>query len=135
MWFVFFLTLAAIFSFVREKLPIEVTSVLLLTALLIFGQLFPIYDQIGTNKIDAANLLSGFSNPMLVAVLALLVMGQAIIRTDALQLVTSVFVTKNKAFAWFSIGAIFLFVVVMSSFMNNTPLVIIFIPILQVLAN
>lgn len=134
MWFVLILTGAAIFSFAREKFPLEVTSVALLTALLIFGQFFPVSDANGRNQLDAMALLSGFSNPSLVAVLALLVMGQAIIQTDALRPITRIFMVSDKKFAWISIFGIFLFVMIVSAFMNNTPLVIIAIPILQAIA-
>lgn len=134
MWFVLILTGLAIFSFAREKFPLEVTSVALLTVLLLFGQFFPVLDANGRNQIDAMHLLSGFANPSLVAVLALLVMGQAIIQTDALRLITSFIVVFDRRFVWFSIFGILLFVMVVSAFMNNTPLVIIAIPILQALA-
>lgn len=134
MWFVLGLMLWAIYSFIREKWSIEVTSVALLTALLIFGQFFPLQDVNGHNQMDAMRLLAGFANPSLVAVLALLVMGQAMIHTDALRAVTSVFRSSNPHFAWFSILGLLIFVAVASAFLNNTPLVIIVIPIIQVLA-
>lgn len=134
MWFVLFLTGWSAYSFVREKLPIEVTSVLLLTALLLFGQLFPILDANGKNLMDAMPLLSGFANPALVAVLALLVMGQAIVQTDALRPITRMFMTPHKTLAWISIICIIFLVMALSGFMNNTPLVVLAIPVLQALA-
>ena len=134
MWFVLILTGAAIFSFVREKWPLEVTSVALLMALLLFGQFFPVPDANGRNQIDAMGLLSGFANPSLVAVLALLVMGQAVIHTDALRPLTQMFVTSDRKWAWVSMFGILMFVMVVSAFMNNTPLVVIAIPIVQALA-
>jgi len=134
MWFVLILAGWAAFAFVREKLPIEVTSVTLLTCLLLFGQFFPVQDANGRNLLDAASLLSGFANPALVAVLALLVMGQAIIQTDALRPVTKTFMTNSKKMAWVSIVSILILIMMLSAFMNNTPLVILAIPILQALA-
>lgn len=134
MWFVLILTGWAAYSFVREKLPIEVTSVTLLTVLLLFGQFFPVLDANGRNMMDAMALLSGFANPALVAVLALLVMGQAIVQTDALRPVTRLFMTSHKGLAWVSIIIILILIMVLSAFMNNTPLVILAIPVLQALA-
>lgn len=134
MWFVLLLTGAAIIFFAREKLPLEVTSVALLTALLIFGQFFPVVDANGRNQLDAMALLSGFSNPSLVAVLALLVIGQGIIQTDALSPITRLFMRSGQKYAWVAIIGIFIFVMVVSALMNNTPLVIIAIPILQGIA-
>ncbi len=133
--FVLGLTVWAIYSFVREKWAIEVTCVVLLMALLLFGQFFPLLDANGHNKLDAYALLAGFSNPSLVAVLGLLVMGQGIIQTDALYGVSKFFITQNRVRAWISLFFIFAFVLVMSAFMNNTPLVVIAIPIVQTLSH
>jgi len=134
MWFVLALTVWAAFSYVRERVPLEVTSVTLLTILLVFGQLFPVPDANGRNLMDGAALLAGFANPALVAVLALLVMGQAIIQTDALRPVIKLLVTPHKGWAIVSIFFILLFVMTMSAFMNNTPLVVLAIPVVQALA-
>lgn len=131
MWFVLILTAIAVYLFAREKLPLEATSVIILTSLLLFGQLFPLPDDTGRNQLDATDLLSGFSNPALLAVLALLVMGQAIIRTDALRFFVNFFVNNKRIPARVSIFSIFIFVMIFSAFLNNTPLVILTIPILQ----
>ena len=134
MWFVLLLTGFSIILFIREKIPLEVTSVLILTTLMVFGQFFPLPDAAGTNLLNAERLLAGYANPSLIAVLALLVMGQAIIHTDALRLVTGIFEVRNKKLAILAVISILAFVLVVSSFMNNTPLVIIAIPLLQILA-
>lgn len=135
MWFVLFMTAWAAYAFVREKQPIEIVSVTLLTVLLVYGQLFPVFDANGKNRLDAMHLLSGFANPALVAVLGLLVMGQGIIQTGALTPVTRIFMASNKKWAMFSIIAISALVMALSAFMNNTPLVILAIPLMQALAS
>lgn len=134
MWFVLLLTGASVFFFAREKFPLDVTSILLLTSLLLFGQVFPLPDANGRNMLDAYALLSGFANPALVAVLALLVMGQAIIHTDSLRPLIQFFVRNKTLPRWLAILGILLFVGVFSAFLNNTPLVVIAIPIMQALA-
>jgi di/tricarboxylate transporter len=135
MWYVLGLTLLAVVLFVREDMPLEIISSVLLCALLLFGQIFPLPDIHGHNQLDSMALLSGFANPSLIAVLALLVMGQAMIHTDALRVVTSLFTVTSKKMVWVSIIGIFIFVMVVSAFLNNTPLVIIAIPLLQTLSN
>ncbi len=135
MWFVLALAGIVIVLFIRERIPLEITSVLMLTSLLLFGQFFPLLDANGANQMDATALLSGFANPSLIAVLALLVMGQAMIHTDALRAVTSMFVNSGQKMAWLSIAGILVFVMVCSAFLNNTPLVIIAIPLMQSLAH
>lgn len=134
MWFCMVLTALAVVFFIREDTPLEITSIALLTGLLVFGQLFPLADANGRNQLDAINLLAGFSNPSLIAVLALLVMGQGMLQTDALEILTNMFTHSSKRFAWVSVLGIFVFVMVVSAFLNNTPLVIIAIPVLQALA-
>lgn len=133
MWFMLCLTVAAIYLFVREKLPLEVTSIAIMTVLLLYGQVFAIMDDTGKSLLDPQTLLSGFANPSLIAVLALLVMGQAMIHTDSLRFVTHLFVFENAKLMWLSVLTILVFVMVLSAFMNNTPLVIIAIPIMQAL--
>lgn len=131
MWFVLLVTAVAVYFFAREKYPLEVTSVAILTVLLLFGQLFPLPDANGKNLLDAGDLLSGFANPALLAVLALLVMGQAIIRTDSLRLFVKFFVNNKRMPPIVAIFCILIFVMGCSAFLNNTPLVILTIPIMQ----
>ena len=131
MWFMLFLTAGAVFAFVREKAPLEVTSVILMTVLLLYGQVFSITDDNNNNLLDPETILSGFANPSLIAVLALLVMGQGMIHTDSLRFLTNLLVFKRSRFAWISVVLILVFVMILSAFMNNTPLVIIAIPIMQ----
>ena len=131
MCFVLLLTAIAVYLFAREKLPLEGTSVIILTSLLLFGQLFPLPDANGKNQLNPSDLLSGFSNPALLAVLALLVMGQAIIRTDSLRVLVNFFVNNKHISPRLALFLILVFVMVFSAFLNNTPLVILTIPIVQ----
>ena len=131
MWIMFAITVGAIYAFVREKWSLELTSVVLLTLLLLYGQIFAFMDADNKNMMDAKHLLAGFANPSLIAVLALLVMGQGMIHTDSLRFITNLFVSRSKNLAWLSVLAILIFVMTVSAFMNNTPLVIIAIPIMQ----
>lgn len=134
MWFVLAVTLLSVFSYVREKISLEATSLLILASLLLFGHFFPLLNDNGDNLLNPYVLFEGFADPSLLAVLALLVMGQAVLHTDVLRpVISSILKTKPK-FAWVAIAVILIFVMVASAFMNNTPLVIIAIPILQALA-
>lgn len=129
------MTAVAIGLFINEKIKLEVSAIFVMVSLLLFGQFFPMAGDDGRNLLDPAALMAGFANPSLIAVMSLLVLGQGLIHTDALRFLTNLFVTKKKFLAWISVIAIILFVAGMSAFMNNTPLVIIAIPVLQVLAH
>lgn len=84
----------------------------------------------GGEPLTAANLLQGFANPGLLTILALLVVGQGLFHTDALERPAQIlirFVTKTGGLA---VLPIFLFIATLSAFLNNTPVVVMFIPII-----
>ncbi len=122
---------AALVLFALEKIPTEVSALLLLCGLLVFFHFFPLPDVQGHNQLNAERLLSGFGNSALIAVLALLVVGEGLVQTDALNAIGRMVMRLSDRYAWFAIIGILVFVAVLSGFVNNTPLVIIFIPILQ----
>ena len=131
MWFGIIATFLAVYSFAKEKISLEMTALMIIGVLLIYGQAFPLYDAAGRNMLDPTSLLAGFSNPSLMAVLALLIMGQGMLQTEALRPITRLFMVRSHF--WAKIAAVFLlfFVMAASAFMNNTPLVILAIPLLQ----
>lgn len=131
MWFGIILTLLSVYSFAKEKISLEMTALSIVAVLLIYGQIFPLYDVTGNNTLDPVHLLAGFANPSLMAVLALLIMGQGMLQTEALRPITRLFMVKNKSWAKIAVVLLIFFVMAASAFMNNTPLVILAIPLLQ----
>ena len=79
MWFGLIMTVVAFYLFASDRWPLEVSAVVLLAILMLYGQIFPLPNENGDNLVSASNLLAGFSNPSLIAVLALLVIGAALI--------------------------------------------------------
>lgn len=136
MVFILVMTVFAVIAFVRERLPVEIISIGIFAVLLLFGQFFPMENEQGQNGLGAEYLLAGLANPSLIAVMALLVMGQALIQTDTLRLITGVFaMASHPPYTQIALYAMFVFVMVMSAFINNTPLVVIAIPLVQALAH
>ncbi len=135
MWVVFAIILIALILFAVERFSMELTSVGVVICLLLFFQFFPIYDSQGHNLANSKSLLSGLSNPALISVLSLLVIGQGIVRTGILDTAARRLMKKfgkNSTVALF----ISLFVAMMvSGVLNNIPVVVIFIPILQSMCN
>lgn len=134
MWVVLATLVAAMISYAWEKVSVEVTSLCLLGFLIVWFSVFPYEGVEGRPPLDAAELLKGFANPSLIAVLALLVMGQAIVQTGALTKLTRVFVRLTKHHPTLSIGCGLVGVGVVSAGLNNTPVVVMFIPIMQAIA-
>ena len=135
MWAVFALILVALFFYLFERAAMEVTSLGIICALLIFFHFFPI----GTGAAPAltpGRILQGFANPALIAVLALLVLGQGMVRTGVLDRGASLLLGAGgrRGGLVASLLLILLVAMAVSAFLNNIPVVVIFIPIMQMLA-
>ena len=136
MWAVFAIIVAAFVLYVSEKAPMEVISVGVICVLLVFFHFFPTPGRHGLNDLDPTRLLEGFANPALITVLALLVMGEGMIRTGVLDRGAQWILDWSGGHLG-ATSAILLCLVVIaatSAFLNNTPVVVIFIPIMQALA-
>ncbi|MCB2103037.1 MAG: SLC13 family permease [Rhodobacterales bacterium] len=134
MWAVFAVIVGALALYASERLPIEVTSVAVLCLLLVMFHLAPVHGPDGTNRLDATILIAGFGNPALITVLALLVVGQGMVRTGALEHGAEWVLRMGRGNATLSTAVVMVTVLVISAFMNNIPVVVIFIPIVQALA-
>lgn len=134
MWFTIAMMVMAVIAYGREWLSMEVTSLLLISVLLVFFYNFPLYDESGSAVLDIDRLLIGFANPALISVLCLLVIGQAIVQTGALNEIASIILRFTRGNAFLALAASLLFVAIVSGFLNNTPVVVIFIPIMAAIA-
>lgn len=129
MWVTFAIIIAMIVAYAIEAFPIEAVSVAAITALLAVFSIFP---QLGGP--GPAELVSGFANPALITVLALLVVGQALFNTDALDQVSRWLAKAGGAGQTRNLAVILLCAAVFSALINNTPVVVMFIPILTTIA-
>ncbi|HEX2478953.1 MAG TPA: SLC13 family permease, partial [Geminicoccaceae bacterium] len=133
MWATLFLTVLAVVAYASEWISIELTSVGVLVALLLLFHVTPLISGTAP-QLGPEDILGGFSSPALIAVSALLVIGQAMVSTGALEGIARFLVWLSRgsfyrAYA-FSLG----YVTASSAFLNNTPIVIIFMPILRSIA-
>ncbi|MBE7637793.1 SLC13 family permease [Sneathiella sp. P13V-1] len=134
MWITYLLVIASIIGFASERIRIEVTSLLILAAMLATFELFPITNFNEENPLNSTRLLIGFANPALVAVLALQVIGNGLRRSGALDWVLKLFLKHTGKRSKLAIFISFATVFVVSPFVNNTPVVVIFIPILETIS-
>ncbi|MEQ8328701.1 MAG: SLC13 family permease [Parvibaculum sp.] len=134
MWVTYGLILAAVILFSIERLSLELSALGILVALLVFFYFFPVIGEDGQNLLGSTTLLAGFANPALIAVLALLVVGHGMFQTGALdgaaRYVADLGSTRPRTTIFFT----FLLVAVISAFLNNTPVAVMFIPVLATLA-
>jgi di/tricarboxylate transporter len=122
------LTVLAFFLFSRESVSIESSSVLVLTLLTLGFVLFPFETKQG--RIEPDVFFLGFGNESLVAICALMMASEGLVKTGALTPIG-----RSAARVWQSSPSaamlgILVVTTVVSAFMNNTPQVVVMIPIL-----
>jgi len=132
---VFILIAVALAFYATEKLSFELTSLAVICALLLLFHFTPVPGPDGLNRMGPERILSGFANPALVTVLALLVIGDGLSRTGALGQGAWFLLRATRGRAAASIGLALIAVLTVSAFLNNIPVVVIFIPIMQALAD
>ena len=134
MWATFALIIFALALYALELLPMEVISIGVVCALLVFFHLFPVAGGDGVNRLDPGRILEGFANPALITVLALLVMGQGMVETGILDRAARLVLGLGGRRSWLSIVVVLGVVLAVSAFLNNIPVVVIFIPIMEAVA-
>ncbi len=133
-WAVFALIAVAIFAFANEQVELEISSIGVIAALLLLFHFYPLVDTTGKNLLTPTQILAGIADPALITVLSLLVVGQGIVRTGALEQPIRRLVTLRRHHPILAIAVVLFAVLVISAFMNNTPVVVIFIPLMTALA-
>ena len=118
----------ALLLFTREKIPLETSSFFILIALSVGFELFPF--QANGTVLHAVDFFHGFGHEALVAVCALMIAGQGIVRTGALEPVGRILARLWKSSPNFSLLLTLLVGAVISAFINNVPVVILLLPIL-----
>ena len=125
---VMLLTVLALALFSRDKIPLETSGLSVLILLALFFHLFPYETPFG--EIAGSSFFSGFGHQALIAVVALMVAGHGIVRTGALEQVGRT-LARHWSRAPRTLFLVTLFAAAsMSAFINNTPIVILLLPIL-----
>jgi di/tricarboxylate transporter len=122
------LTVLAMVLFTREKIPLESTSLFVLVTLIVGFGLFPYEGPLG--ELRPSDFFHGFGHEALVAVCALMVAGQALVRTGALEPVARRLSRFWKTSPALALLATLLVGAALSAFMNNTPIVVLMLPML-----
>ena len=132
MWFVFAIIVAALIAYASAKVPMEVTSIGVICALMLFFQLAAVDGDY--ERLSPARILQGFANPAF-TILALLVMGEGIARTGILDRAARLVLWLKGGRPWLAILISLAAVLIVSGFMKNIPVVVNFILIMQALAS
>jgi di/tricarboxylate transporter len=109
--------LAAMACFFFELLPVDVTALCLLLALVVTG-IVPLEEGI-----------AGFSNKGVLTIGGLFILSHALVRTGLLEIVGERLSTRFGKRRWVGIGILLGFVALMSGLLNNTAVVAMTIPL------
>ena len=118
--------------YATERYSIEAISLGILAA---YVAMFGVFDlPAGSSQFGLSEILSGFSNSGLITIVALLVVGQGLFHTDALERPAHILVKWVVKHGAVGIAVTFICIAGLSAFLNNTPVVVMFIPIIATLA-
>ncbi|VAW99079.1 TrkA-C domain protein [hydrothermal vent metagenome] len=123
------LTVLALILFSQDKVRLESSSLFILTLLVLFFTLIPFYNE-NNVQLVAADFFIGFGHEALVAISALMILGKGIETTGALKPLTKILSQSWSKSPALTFLATLLVSAVLSAFVNNTPIVIMLIPIL-----
>jgi len=126
---VLLLVLLALVLFSRDRIPLETSSLVVLAILTIAFELFPYVGPDG-RVLSSTDFYAGFGHQALIAVCALMILGHGLIRSGALEPVGRFLAISWRKAPALSMLSTLLVCAVLSAFINNTPIVVMLLPIL-----
>ena len=122
------LTLVALVLFTRNRIPLEVSSLCLLGLVTLLFTVFPFRHD--GEVFEATALFAGFGHEALVTVCALMVVGQGLVQTGALEPFGRLLTRAWSIAPFLSVLVTLIVSAILSAFVNNTPIVVLLLPIL-----
>ncbi|MEE4261608.1 MAG: SLC13 family permease [Desulfobacteraceae bacterium] len=117
-WLVTLILVVAMLLLITEKLPVDLTSIGIIVVLTITGILTP------------TEAIAGFASPAVITVAAMFLISQGMIRTGAVRFISQKVTGYSRGRPNLAVLLILVIVGVSSAFINNTPVVVLFIPII-----
>ncbi|HBT83393.1 MAG: potassium transporter TrkA [Desulfuromonadales bacterium GWD2_61_12] len=111
------LVLSAIILFATERIPVDLTAMILMATMLLSG------------IITAEDAIGGFSNPATVTVGAMFVLSAGLFKTGAVNVLGGGLARLGRISFWLVLVAMMLLVGFLSAVINNTAAVAIFLPV------
>ena len=125
---VLLITVLALYLFRREDTPLETSSLAVIAILCVMFAVFPFYEE-GVH-FEASSLFFGFGHEALVTVCSLMIIGHGIVRTGALEPIGRYLAKLWKISPALSLLITLILAGGLSAFINNTPVVVLLLPIL-----
>lgn len=116
-WIVSAILIVALVLLITEKLPVDLTAIGILVSLIFTRILTPL------------EAIAGFASPAVIAVGAMFLVSKGMIRTGAVGFIGQKVIEYSRGSPKLALLVILLIVGLASAFINNTPVVVLFIPI------
>jgi di/tricarboxylate transporter len=116
-WIVSAILMVALVLLITEKLPVDLTAIGILVSLIFTRILTPL------------EAIAGFASPAVIAVGAMFLVSKGMIRTGAVGFIGQKVIAYSRGSPKLALLVILLIVGLASAFINNTPVVVLFIPI------
>lgn len=134
MWASFAIIVAAMLLYAVERYAMEITSLMVLVALLLLFTVFPYRDMGGDILLTPTMILAGFGNPALITIMALLVLAQGLFQSGALEKLIESLSNRAARTPILALVSVLIGATLSSALLNNTPVVLMTIPILTAIA-
>lgn len=122
------MTVIALYLFRRDDIPLETSSLAVIAIMALGFALFPFHN--GNQHFEPGSLFSGFGHEALVTVCSLMIIGQGLVRTGALEPIGRYLSKLWKISPILSLLITLIVAGTLSAFVNNTPIVVLLLPIL-----
>lgn len=128
-----FIVLAAtVVLYALERYSIEIIALGSVVSLIVIFTVLPVETTGG--PVTTGDFLQGFANPALVTIICLLIIGQGLFQTNALEAPAQAIVRWVRGRSQLATVPVLIGVALLSAFLNNTPVVVMFLPILSAVA-
>jgi len=114
--------------FASERLPVQTSALLAVLALMLVFGIFPY--ETGDKELGPEVFLAGFGHSALITICCLMVMGRGLVTTGALEPFARLLSRLWNIAPQFAFVLMLLFCMSVSSVMNNTPLIVLLMPVL-----
>jgi di/tricarboxylate transporter len=118
-WLISIILLLTLYLLITEKISVDLTAIGIMVLLVV------------TNILTPKEAIGGFSNPAVITVGAMFVVSKGMMRTGGVEFIGRKIIMMAGGNYKFALIIILLSVAIASAFINNTPVVILFIPVVM----
>jgi di/tricarboxylate transporter len=119
LWIVSAILVVGLYLMISEKIPVDLTAIGIIVALMVSRVLSPL------------EAVAGFAHPAVITVGSMFLISKGMLRTGAVGYIGQKILGLSRGNATLAMLVILLTVAVASAFINNTPVVVLFIPVVM----